>query len=60
MAAVKPCLILLTFAVVKMVVSYWYTGSSDWPIDFLGSAAGLQTGGDLLLHFAADLEVNKE
>lgn len=58
--AVKSCLILPMFAVVKLVVScLCTTGSSDWPIDFLGSGHGLKTGEDLLLHFAADLEVNK-
>lgn len=44
---------------VKLVVSYLCIGSSDWPTDFLGPGDG-HTGGDLLLHSAADLEVNKE
>ena len=53
------CLILLTVAVVKLVVSYLYTGFSDWPTDFLGHGEVVQTVADLLLHFAADLEVSK-
>lgn len=41
---------------VKLDVSYLYTGFSDWPAGFLGPGEVLRTVGDLLLHFAADLE----